>query len=325
MPTVQRQILLKWTVVVDPVVVGYNVYLVTGAPPNQTKTLIQFVSGRTTTQFLYNIDEEQQYQFEIRATDAPVSGNESAPLELFFPDGRGLATPTRLTPDGKPMLFARDVQYVTALDFLDYPNGLKLTTNSPLYISGMLDLYLKTASGMIDRICRRHFSVQTKDEIYPSVRIGQDFPKLMTVFLQEKPVQNIISINLQVLKYFIPVALDYLMLDSDAGFYNIVPMLSGGYTGFPVPQVVEGMLARVWTRYTFGYDELPEEIKTATAIIATKLISLPSQNPVSAASVRFGRNFQLNWSKENDPVMDIVEDLLRPHKKFGFGRPSLPY
>ena len=104
-------------------------------------------------------------------------------------------------------------------------------------------------------------------------------------------------------------------------------MLSGGYTGFPVPEVVEGMLARVWTRYTFGYDILPEEVRTAVVILATKLIALPSENPVSAQSVRFGRNFQLQWDKDNDPMMVMVKDLLAPYRKFsaGWGRPALPF
>lgn len=321
-----RQIVISWTPVTDVAAVGYNVYLVAGAPENSTKTLIQFVSGVTSNSLNYTITEGQQYQFEVRATDAAVNGNESAPLEVFYPDGRAIATPITgaLTPDGKPMMIVRDTQYVQATEFNQYSTGLQFANTDAIVTSGILDSYLKAASGQVNRYCHRHFDVQTKDEIYPAVRIGQDFPKLMTVFLNEKPVQNIVSVNLQVLKYFIPINLDYLQVDPDAGYYSVVPMLSGGYTGFPVPQVVEGLLARVWTRYTFGYDILPEEIKIATVIIATKLIALPSENPVSAQRVMFGRNFQLMWDKDNDPMMNTARDLLKPYRKFNWGRPSLP-
>lgn len=320
-----RLIVITWTPVTDTNAVGYNIYIVNGAPEATTKMFLAFVNGVTSSAYNYTAVEGVQYQFEVRATDAQTNGNESAPLEIFYPDGRAVATPTTLTPDGGPMMITRDSQYVYATEFNQYSTGLQFQNTDTIVTSGVLDSYLKAASGMVNRLCKRHFDVQTKDEIYPAVRIGQDFPKLMTVFLNEKPIQNIISVNLQVLKYFIPVALDYLQLDPDAGFYSVVPMLTGGYTGFPVPQVVEGMLAKVWTRYTFGYDVLPEEIKIATVIIATKLIALPSQNPLSAQSVRFGRNFQLNWDKDTDPMMNMAQDLLRPYKRFAWGKPNLPF
>lgn len=320
-----RLIVVSWTPVTDTNAVGYNIYIVHGAPEITTKVFLAFVNGVTSGAYNYTAVEGVQYQFEVRATDAQVNGNESAPLEIFYPDGRTIATPTTLTPDGGPMMIVRDAQYVQATEFNQYSTGLQFANTDAIVTSGVLDSYLKAASSMVNRLCKRHFDVQTKDEIYPAVRIGQDFPKLMTVFLSEKPIQNIISVNLQVLKYFIPVALDYLQLDSEAGFYSVVPMLTGGYTGFPVPQVVEGMLAKVWTRYTFGYDVLPEEVRIATVIIATKLIALPSQNPLSAQSVRFGRNFQLNWDKNNDPMMNLVQDLLRPYKRFAWGKPNIPF
>ena len=320
-----RLIVITWTPVTDTNAVGYNIYIVHGAPEATTKVFLAFVNGVTSSAYNYTAVEGQQYQFEVRATDAQTNGNESAPLEIFYPDGRAIATPTNLTPDGNPMMIARDGQYVYATEFNQYSTGLQFANTDAIVTSGVLDSYLKAASGMVNRLCKRHFDVQTKDEIYPAVRIGQDFPKLMTVFLSEKPIQNVISVNLQVLKYFIPVALDYLQLDTEAGFYSVVPMLTGGYTGFPVPQVVEGMLAKVWTRYTFGFDVIPEEVRIATVIIATKLIALPSQNPISAQSVRFGRNFQLNWDKNNDPMMNLVQDLLRPYKRFAWGKPSLPF
>jgi len=329
MDTIPRLIVISWTSVVDTNAVGYNIYLINGAPPYQTQQFLAYVNGVTSSAYNYETTEGQQLEFQVRATDAQVDGNESAPLTIFYPDGRTLSTPITgpLTPDGKPMMIVRDSQYVYAYEFNQYSTGLQFANTDPIVTSGILDLYLKTASGWVNRWCKRHFDVQTTDEIYPAVRIGQDFPKLMTVFLKETPIQNVISVNLQVLKYFIPVALDYLMVDPNAGFYNIVPMLSGGYTGFPVPEVVEGMLARVWTRYSFGYDILPEEVRTATVILASKLIALPSENPVSAQSVRFGRNFQLQWDKGNDPLMDLVKDLLAPYRKFsaGWGRPALPF
>ena len=329
----QRLITINWTAVTDLNAIGYNVYIVNGALPNATKTFIAFVNGVNSIGFNYTITEGQQYQFEVRATEngtideTSPQGPESGALEIVWPNGTGYATPTTLTPTGAPMMVPRDSQYVWPYEFNQYSTGLQFADTDPIVTSGVLNSYLKAASGAVNRYCKRYFQVQTLDEIYPGVTIGQStYPKLMTVFLKQKPVQSIISINLQVLKYFIPVDLEYLMLDSDAGYYNIVPALGGGYTGYPVPQMVEGMLARVWTRYTAGFDILPEEIKIATVMIATKMIALPSQNPSSAQNMKLGRNYSVQWSTpDTDPIMDMVKDLLGPYRKFAWGKPSLQF
>jgi hypothetical protein len=323
----QRRITLNWTATTDPAVVGYNVYLVSGAPALTTRSLIAYLPSNTTDSYDYTLpDETQQYQFEVRSTTAQVSGTESDPLEIFYPDGRATYSPTLLTPDGKPMMIVRDAQYITSAEFFNYANGMKLNLNSPIYTSGTLDIYLKAASAQVNRICRRHFDVQTIDEVYHNVRVGTDYPKLITIFLREKPIQNIVSLNIQVLKYFIPVALDYLQLDQTAGFYHIVPLLGAGASAVPLPSAVliDGMLGKMWTRYTFGYDVMPEEVKIATSLIATKLITLGSQNPLSAQSVKFGRNFSLQWNTDTDPIMNMVKDMLRPYLNYSFGRSTNP-
>jgi hypothetical protein len=316
---------ITWEPLTAPLTLtGYNIYLVNGASPAVTKSFLAFVNGIASSSYNYTGQDGVQYQFEVRATD----GNTEGPaLEIFYPDGRMAYSPTLLTPDGQPMMIARDSQYLSKEEYLNYATGMKsITATSPFYTSGALDSYLKAASAQVNRYCRRHFDVQTKDEIYPNVRIGTDYPKLITVFTQEKPIQNIISVNIQILKWYIPVALDYLQLDQEGGFYHIVPMLSAGYTAIPIPSAVliDGLLGKIWTRYTFGYDVMPEEVKMATSLIATKLIALPSQNPVSASAVKFGRNFSLQWDKDNDPLMNMVKDMLSPYRKWSYGTPAIP-
>lgn len=317
-PTVIIQI--SWTASGSAGVTGYNVYLVTGAPENTTKTLLAFVSGPSTTTYNYSGTEGTQYQFEVRATDGTY---ESPPLEIFYPNGTGLWTPTLITPTGHPMMVPRNTPYLTKEEFLNYANGLKLTVSSALYTSGLLDVYLSSASEMVDNYTQRHFSVQTIDEVYDGVRIGRNAPRMMTVQLNERPVQCVNSVYIQVLKFFINFDLSYLQMFPDKGFYQMVPFLGGATTGaVPLPAEVlnEGLIAKIWTNYTFGYDVIPNAIKVATSMIATKLIAL-QENPVGAQSVQFGRTFKLEWRKDDDPLWNMVEMLLRPYKSPVYRRP----
>ena len=315
-----RIIELIWTPILnDPSITGYNVYLVQGAPENATKTLLAFVVGTSSSTYLYTGVENQQYQFEVRSTDGT---NESAPLELFWPNGTSLYTPTTITPDTKPMMLVRDTPYLTPAEFITYPNGLKLTSTSPIYTSGALNVVLQAASEEVNRYTHRHFDTQTIDEVHDGVRISPDYPKMMYIKLNEEPIQNVISVNLQVLQFFINFSLQYLQIFPDKGYIQLVPYLGGSTAGIPLPAalLVEGILAKVWVRYTTGYDVIPASIKMATSIFATKMIGL-QQNPVSAQTVKFGRNFQLQWDKDNDPLVQKAYELLDPYVIYTYVRP----
>jgi len=290
-----------------------------GAPESSTKTLLAFISGVTNTTYNYTGVEGTDYQFEVRATDGAT---ESVPLEIFYPTGTTLWTPTLLTPTGNPQMLPRDVQYLSKDDFLNYATGLKLTTSSALYTSGVLDVYLQMASEEVNRYCHRHFQVQTIDEIHYDTPIGQSEPKLVTLFLGEAPVQTINRVDIQVLKWFINFSLDYLQLDQETGMIKLVPFLGGGASGIPLPSaaLVAGLLGHIWVNYTAGYDVIPTAVKIATGIFATKIIGL-QENPVSAQSVKFGRNFSLQWNKDTDPLLAQAHRMLDPYVRHSWRRP----
>jgi len=311
---------VKWTVPSDTTgITGYNIYLVEGAPTETTKTFLAFVAVASSNSYLYTGVRGTQYQFEVRATDGT---NESEPLEVFYPDGTTLYTPTTLTPTGNPMMIVRDSQYLSKDDFLNYPNGLKLTTSSALYTSGVLDTILQAGSEEVNRYCRRHFDSQTIDEVYHGITIGQNEPHLVTIPLNEGPIQVINRIDIQVLKWFINFDLQYLQVFPEQGFIQIVPFLGGNASGIPLPSaaLLSGLLGKVWVNYTFGYDVIPNAVKLATSIYATKMIGL-QENPVSAQSVKFGRNFSLQWDKSNDPLIAQAHRLLDPYRMSTYRRP----
>ena len=300
---------------------SYKVYQINGATALATRTLVTTINTVTTLSYDFTGNVGTQYQFEIIAVD--TAGNEYPAQTFVYPTGTTFATPTLITPTGKPMMRVVDVAYLGKDEFLNYPTGLKLTSSDPLYTSGALDTILQAASEQVNRYCRRHFNVQTVDEVFHGIRIGQDEPKLQTVILKEGPIQSINSIYIQVLKWFIPFSLDYLQLFPDENFYQIVPFLGGNYaSGVPLPSAVllRGMLGKVWTNYTFGYDVIPDEIKLATSLYATKMIGM-QENPVSAQSVKFGRNFSLQWDKDNDPLISQAHEILKPYRLSVWRRP----
>ena len=199
--------------------------------------------------------------------------------------------------------------------FLNYATGLKLTSSSALYTSGVLDIYLQTASEMVNRYTHRHFNVQTIDETYPTVTISPYSPRMITVQLSEGPIQSVNRVDLQVLKWFLNFDLSYLQLYQEEGYYRITPFLGGNASGTPLPGslLTEKIPVVIWTNYTFGYDVIPDSVKLATSLITTKLIGM-QENPVSAKAVKFGRNFSLEWDKDNDPIMNAVKMLLAPYR-----------
>jgi hypothetical protein len=221
------------------------------------------------------------------------------------------------------MMISRDMPYLTKQEFLSYSSGLKLTTSSPEYTSGELDSVLQIGSEQVNRYCHRHFNRQTIDEVYQGIRIGQDAPKLLTIPLNESPVQNVNRIDIQVLKWFINISLDYLQIFPEAGFIQITPFLGAQYlSGVPLPSAVllEGLLGKIWVNYTAGYDVLPESIKRATAILATKIIGL-KENPISAKSIRSGREWQIEWDIQHDILFAEVKTLLDPYRTSIYRRP----
>jgi hypothetical protein len=103
-----------------------------------------------------------QYQFQV----VPTDGTNEDPVQTFvYPTGQTQAayTPSTITPTGKPTQIAVDNQYLSKDECLTYPSGLKLTTCSGLYTSGVLDTILLMASGEVNRYTHRHFNVQTID------------------------------------------------------------------------------------------------------------------------------------------------------------------
>ena len=318
MTNITRPISVVWTASTDLTTTGYNVYLCNGSPQANTKTLLSFVSGIATTSYLYNGIEGNQYQFEIRAWNGTT---ESLPQYYFYPTGTSIYTPTDLTPDNYPMKVVRDSQYLSKDDYIKYPNGLKLTTSSALYTNGVLDMILQMASEEVNRFTRRHFDVQTIDEVYDGIHIGADAPKLMTVPLNEGPIQNVGQITIQVLKWFIPFSLDYLQVFPDKGFYQMVPFLGAYGSGSPIPAALlsEGLLGKIWTRYTFGYDTLPMAVKMATSLFATNMIGM-QENPVGANKVSIG-HFSYSWDVDKNPLMEKGYQLLRPYRLATWRRP----
>jgi hypothetical protein len=175
----------------------------------------------------------------------------------------GFFTTPNNTPSGKPMVIAVDNPYLTKDEFITTEGaiGLGLTALSPLYVSGRLDRILLSASGQVNRYCRRWFDTQTIDETKNGITIRPINPQLVTNVLQNRPYQKINTIYIQVLKWFIQILTtgpdSYLQDFPDKGLYKIVPLLSNSGTGAGSPMPAEIVdktpLGVLWTNYTFGY------------------------------------------------------------------------
>jgi hypothetical protein len=212
----------------------------------------------------------------------------------------GNITTGNITPSGARKKIAVDNPYVTKDDFINDPIalGLGITTSSAMYSNGTLDKILLRASAEVNRICRRYFDTQTIDETKTGFRAQPFNPQLTTVVLNNRPYRTINSINIQVLKWFLPIIVSgpnsYLQDFPDYGYYKIVPLLSSSGQGYgsPIPAAILDRVALgvLWTNYTFGYGtditdmELTQpvgnvDLKTFQAPLGSRLIA-PDQTLV---------------------------------------------
>lgn len=314
MTTVPFLIQLSWDA--SPSATQYRIYK---REPNNDWTLIATITGTPPlTNYTFTGVEGTQYIFAVRVWNGSY---ESELTQIAYPYAISAAwqTPTN-TPDGMPMVTPYDVQYITKDEFLKSPiaKGLGYTVTSVDYLDGTLDHALLKASSSVNRICRRYFQKMTVDEIYPNVTIQVSNPRLTVVPLRYGPVQRINTITIQVLKWFIPFTLDYLIQHPEQRFYQIVPMISSaGTTGSPIPSVLleQSDLGIIWTNYTFGYDIIPEDIKHAVEVIAGHELAMLRQNPMGAIQFKTGTlSMSFSGNEEQDPVLADVKRMLEPWK-----------
>lgn len=167
------------------------------------------------------------------------------------------------TPTGEPKRVAKDNPYISRAEYIQTPeaNAIGIDALSPFYLNGQLDKIILRASAFVNRYCDRWFDAQRIDETKQGILIRPMNPQLVTVNLQNAPYQQIESIYIQVLKWFIQIDTSaqsgYLQDFPDYGYYKIVPLLSnaGTGTGSPLPaEIVDRTpLGVLWTRYTFGF------------------------------------------------------------------------
>ena len=222
-----------------------------------------------------------------------------------------------VTPNGT-FTQAKHISFLDINDFINYPNGLGLSTSSPLYTSGMLQKICDAACAFIEKYCNRYFVQQTIDEITPDLEIRQGH--YITVWLRNSPIISINGINLQSFKYFIPFDLSYMTLFQHEGYYSIIPFLSSnigtGADFIPANNLNSGE-CNLWTNYTFGYDinSIPEPVYQAACLQATKLVA-NSQNPLGATDLKMGNTeFRYNLSTgQEDMITTQIQALLAPYK-----------
>lgn len=171
-------------------------------------------------------------------------------------------TPSGNTPTGAPKKIAVNNPYVSKDEFIASfeAGGLGIDSSSPYYATE-LDKVLLRASAWVNRYCHRYFDTQTIDETETKFYVRLYNPQLVHVPLKNSPYQQINSMYIQVLKYFIQIdttsANSYIQDFPDYGYVKIVPMLSSAGTGAgtPIPSAILDRLPLgvLWVNYTFGY------------------------------------------------------------------------
>lgn len=325
--SVTRNIQITWNAV--PSTTNYKIYRKKVQPIASNYTFIANVAAPTLNYTFTGsaVDELDTYRIEAVDASDVVVNDANAVQDVFFPSKLGGIYETNLsTPDGQPANNPVDISYLTKEEFIMSPIalGLGITQSSTEYQNGSLDRTLLQASSHINRYCRRYFQKQTIDETYPNLTIQVSNPRLTIIPLRNSPVQRINSVTVQVLKWFIPFDLEYLIQPFyEQHYYQIVPLLSTAGQGSPlgtgtaIPSVIleQSQLGIVWTNYTCGYDIIPEDIKYAVSLIAGKMIGLGKYNPLGLSSFSTQSTTQsFSTKKDNNPIDTEVASILDKYK-----------
>jgi len=325
--SITRNIQISWTAV--PGTVKYYIFR-----KKLTEHATDFVNVATvlppTTNYTFiGEDEDERDLYQVKAVDAGdvLVNNTNSVQDINFPSkSSGIYTTNTSTPDGQPATVPVDVPYLTKEEFILHPiaRGLGITAGCAEYNDGSLDLILLQASSHVNRYCRRYFQKQTIDETYPNVTIQVSNPRLCVIPLKNAPVGQINSVTIQVLKFFIPFSLEYLIQPFyEQHYYQIVPMLSTSGqgspmgTGTPIPSVIleQSQLGIVWTNYTCGYDVIPEDIKYATGLVAGKMIGLGKFNPLGLAQFSTQTTRQIfSKGRADNPIDDESSKILDKYR-----------
>lgn len=323
-----RDIQITWESVSGTV--NYLVYRKTIVPDSSDFTYIASVSSPTLNYTFAGRDENERDVYQVKAVDlnGVLINDDNAIQTIQFPDkASGIWTTDSITPDGQPMNVPVDVAYLTKDEFLKQmiAKGLGYSKQHPDYLDGSLDDLLLQASATVNRYCNRYFQKMTIDETFPNITIQVQNPKLCVIPLLNTPVSRINSVTIQVLKWFIPFELTYLIPFYQQHYYQIVPMLSTAGqgspmgTGTPIPSVLleQSQLGTIWTNYTCGYDIIPQDIKYATALIAGKMIGLGRHNPLGLSIFKTQTTMQtFAKGKTENPVDDEISKILDKYKLF---------
>jgi len=171
-----------------------------------------------------------------------------------------------ITPTGAKKQSEVNNPYLSKAEYIDTPEarGLGITASSADGVyTKQLEKAILRASSWINTYCRRYFDTQTIDEVVTGFTVKPFNPRLVSVYTRNSPIQNINSIYIQVLKFFIQIesnpSTSYIQVLPDIGIFKIVPLLSSAGSGanVPVPAAIldKVPLGNLWYNYSFGFGQ----------------------------------------------------------------------
>ena len=221
-----------------------------------------------------------------------------------------------LSPTGLGKVSEVDNPYICRDDYIQTPQAIAMgiTTASPIYNSGQLDKIILRASAWVNRYCSRWFDTQTIDEIKRDLTVRPFNPRLVNVIPNNGPIQQVNSMYIQVLQWYIAVLVDpleqsYIQIQPDSAIIDIVPLLStaGAGTGSPIPaQILDKVpLGKLWINYTFGFGQ-PLTGITAQSLVQNTVFQ-PSQTQYRLWAPSQTVNVYVDDSLIVDPTLYTID------------------
>jgi len=220
-----------------------------------------------------------------------------------------------LTPNNLPRKVLSDPVNINEcwITSASSPNLIKYAAN-PL-LSPFVNSYIIEACALINEMCNVKFNEQQVDMVINNKSLYTG--SYQSVVLDNRPVQSVDNIWLNVVDTFAPVSLAFIQLDSETGILKIMPDFTT-YVQTTLPITELSGASNLWVRYTAGYAivDVPVLVKKATCLAVDYLFGLDGLVPnVDSFSTQTYSQKNSKGGVKEDPILSRIETLLSSYKK----------
>lgn len=217
-----------------------------------------------------------------------------------------------LTPNNRTRLKLKNPAVIADcwISSTDYPNLVALAADATY--GAFVNKFIIQACAQINKMTNRYWNIQTADQIF--MFSPQGFNQYQTYVLENRPINSITDIYLQVNETFSNVDLSYMQLFDEERTVRIYPLNIALSNLQVISDRLISQTTNMWFRYSSGLAtaDVPEDIKQATAMYVNYIVN-GFKDTALVASFSTQTYSQTNSKPGDNPLLLQIKDMLKPY------------